>query len=217
MAHEFAVIGLGQFGRAVAFGLAEQDKPVLAIDRDVERVQRVASEVDAAIAIDATDREALVDADIESISCAIVTIGSESVEGSILATALLHELGIPRIVVRAMSDLQSRVLLQVGAHEVVDPEQEMGQRLAGRLAHPNIVDQATIGDANIAEVSAPSEFEGKTLAQLDVRNEYGISVVAVFRNGTVNANPRADETISSDDVLYVIGSKKAIDKVASLV
>ena len=216
MTNEFAVIGLGQFGRAVAVNISRQGHSVLAVDRDPEPVDEIASRVDAAICADSSQEDALSEMGMESVSCAIVAIGSTSMEASILTTALLRQFGVPRIIARATNNLHGRVLREVGAHEVIDPEEEMGYRLARKLSHPNVVDQATIGDAHIAEITAPEAFVGHTLADLDVRNAYDISVVALQRGGSVEPNPKATEELQAGDILYVIGRQEAVRQVADL-
>lgn len=155
MSGEFAVIGLGQFGMAVAKSLAKQGQAVLVIDNNMDHVEEIKDEVDAAVRADATDEDALYGLRLEQMSCVIIAIGAHSMESSILATALLSQMGVPRIIARAVNQLHARILNAVGAHEVVDPEQEMGFRLARRLSQPSIVEQLQLGNATLAEVEAP--------------------------------------------------------------
>jgi trk system potassium uptake protein TrkA len=138
---ELVIIGLGRFGRSVATNLARRGQSVLAVDRDPKRVELIAEEVDSVAIADATDEAALDELPLERISCAVVTMGSRATEASILTTALLRQLGVPRIVVRSFNDLHARVLLAVGASEVINPEDEMGHRLALHLANPSLGSQ----------------------------------------------------------------------------
>lgn len=217
MPGEFAVIGLGQFGRAVARSLAAQDQPVLAVDQDLEIVEEFDTVVDAAVQADATDEEVIEGLRLPRMSCVIVAIGVNSMEASIMTTALLAEKEVPRIVSRAINGLHERILRAVGAHEVVNPEREMGARLARRLAQPSIVDQLDLGEAELAEVEAPEAFVGRTLADLDLRRAHGVSVMAIRRGDDVEPNPRADETIESGDILVVIGSTEHVNRLAARV
>lgn len=134
-----------------------------------------------------------------------------------MTTALLAQMGTPRIISRAASNLHARVLRQVGAHEVVDPEGQMGRRLAQRLSRPNVLDQFDLGDAIIAEVQVPQSLAGQTLAEADLRNEYGVSVIAFQDTGEADPNPGPDDTLEQDDVLVLLGSRDSIDRIASLV
>ncbi len=216
MSGEFAVIGLGQFGQAIATSLAAQGQAVLAVDRDMVPIEEIQDDVDAAVQADATDENALYGLRLEQMSVVIVAMGAHSVEASILTTALLKEMGVPRIIARAANDLHARILRSVGASEVIDPEQEMGTRLARRLSQPSIVDQIDLGNAEIAEVEAPEAFVGQSLAELDLRNQYRVSVLAIRRGDSVDANPRADHRLESGDVLVVIGLREAVNRVAAL-
>jgi trk system potassium uptake protein TrkA len=216
MPGEFAVIGLGQFGRAVARCLAREGQSVLAVDLDPERIERVADDVDAAVALDATDEEALAGLELERLSCVVVTLGQRAREASILTTALLRQHGVPRIVARAHSYLHARVLRAVGAHEVVDPENEMGERLALHLAYPGIEELVQLGDASIAEVDAPESLVGKSLAELELRGRHGVSVLAFRRGDKVKANPRPDDRVESGDELVLLGRLDAIRRLGAL-
>ena len=211
------MIGLGRFGSALAKALTQQGMSVLAIDNHSERVESVASFVDMAVTGDTTDEQVLDDLHIQRMTTVIVAIGAESREASILTTALLRQRGVPRIIARAVSDLHRRVLQAVGAHEILNPENEMGRRLAVRLSNPSIIDRLELGDnAEIAEVEAPEAFVGKTLMALDIRNRYHVSVVAIRRKEGLIANPRATEEIASGDMLLLLGTPTEIRRVAAL-
>jgi trk system potassium uptake protein TrkA len=214
-AGEFAVIGLGRFGRSLVAALRSEAQAVLAIDIDRDRVEQVADLVDGAVVCDTTDEEALAGLDLGRMTCVTVAIGERATEASILTTALLRQIGIPRIVARSFNDLHARVLRAVGAHEVVNPESEMGTRLASQLANPNIVDRLSLGNAEIAEVTAAESYVGKSLKELDLRNRLGVSVLALRRGAEVLANPSADDEVASGDILVMLGRPEAIRKLAA--
>lgn len=217
MVGEFVVIGLGIFGRTVALNLARSGQVVLAVDIDQDEVNRVAPELDSVIRADTTDEEALRELRLERMSCAVVAIGAQSMEASILTTALLRQIGVPRIVARSLSELHARVLRAVGAHEVVSPEEAMGARLARRLAEPNVLERIDLGDdAELAEIAAPESFTGKSLVELEVRRQFDITVVAIRRGGSVRANVPAGEKLRPGDVLVVIGEPEGIRRLATL-
>ncbi len=217
MIGEFCVIGLGRFGWSLATALARSGQSVLAVDRNPETVQAIAPEIDASVCCDTTDEAALGELHLERTTSTIVAIGAEAKEASILTTALLRQAGVPRIVGRAVSDLHARVLLAVGAHEVVNPEKEMGARVARRLARPSILEQVPLGDdADLAEVEVPEAFVGKTLVDLDVRRRFDVSVVAVRRGGRVISNVLGLGPLESGDVLVVIGAPAAVGRLGAL-
>ncbi len=213
---DFAVIGLGRFGRAVVRALLEQHQQVLAIDVDPARVREMADEVDVALEADATDEETLRELGLDRMSCVVVTIGAKATEASILATALLRQLGVPRIIARGFNELHSRVLTTLGAHEVLNPEDEIGRRLARSLAHPGILEELELGDSIVAEVESPETFAGQTLATIDLRKRFGVSVLAIRRGGKVLANPAADDPLFSGDVLVLLGNPRSIERIAAL-
>ncbi|MFB6371887.1 MAG: TrkA family potassium uptake protein, partial [Bradymonadaceae bacterium] len=176
----------------------------------------VQNEVAAAVCADATDEDALHELRLEAMTCVVVAIGSQATEASIMSTTLLAQFGVPRIVARANTQLHGRILRAVGAHDIVNPEYEIGERLARRLSQPNIVDQFQLGDSIVAEIAAPETFVGQTLAEIDLRNRFGLSVIAFQRAGDVHSNPRADDRVQDNDTLVVIGEAGAVDELSSL-
>jgi trk system potassium uptake protein TrkA len=216
MAGEYAVLGLGQFGHAVATSLARQGQPVLAVDQKMERVESLKNQVDAAVQADATDEDTLHSLEIDAMTTVVVAIGAHSTEASILTTALLSQMGVPRIVARSSTDLHARVLRTIGAHEVINPEGDMGERLANRLCRPNVLDQLQLGEAILAEVNLPESMIGHTLAEVDLRSRYDVSVIAIQRDGEIDANPRPDDNLHSGDVLVVLGEQASIDELSAL-
>lgn len=217
MQTQYAVIGAGRFGGVVALGLVRQGHSVMVVDNDAAALEGVANDVDAAIRADATDERAFRELRFDRFGCVIVGIGAESMQASILVTALLKQHGVPRIISRSISPLHGRVLRAVGADEVVNPEREMGERLAARLSQPNLVDQLPLGDDTLlAEVGCPEAWHGATLVSLDVRKRFGVSVVALRRSDGVTTNPSPDDELRSDDILVVVGTKDAVRRIGSL-
>lgn len=217
MSGEFAVIGLGQFGRAVALSLVREGAAVLAIDQLEERAQLVEAEVDAVACADATDERALNELGLERMSCVVVAMGARARETSILTTSLLRQRGIPRIISRAANELHARVLLAVGAHEVINPEMQMGQRLARNLAHPTILEQIALDEnTNLVEVATPEQFIGKSMTEIDMRRRYGVSVIAIRRGGQVLPQIGTDERLARGDRLLIVGPPASVRRVASL-
>ncbi len=217
MTGEFLVVGLGRFGRDLALNLAADRQSVLAVDRNRERVQGVADHVDAALVADTTDESVLAELHPERMTCAVVAIGGGNIESSILTCSLLHQFQVPRLVARAASALHSRVLRAVGVDEVISPEADMAARLARRLAHPNIFDQIELGDqVDLAEIGLPEAFADKSLIELDVRRKYGVSVVAIRRQGKILAGFAGSERLQSGDVLLVLGPRDHISRLAAM-
>jgi trk system potassium uptake protein TrkA len=223
-----AVIGLGRFGRALARSLAAERWPVLAIDREMKYVEQVSSVVDKALCLDSTNEDALASAGIQDMSAVVVAVGTHSVETSIMTTAILKQLGVPRIIARSTNPLHSRILRLIGAHEVINPEEEAAERLARSIIQPGIIDlRALSGDVCISEVTIPSSFVGSTLLDLDVRRRYGVSIMAVRRTRRKSQRPGApsepelvvpsvQERFNADDILLVLGPRDSVERLSHL-
>jgi len=170
---QFAVIGLGRFGSSVARTLAKMGYEVLAIDGDEERVNDIAEDVTCAEQVNVLEEKALKSLGLRNFDTVIVAIGQE-IKASILVTVMLKEMGVSRIVTKAMDELHGRVLEKVGADIVVFPERDMGVRLAHTLVSRNIIDQIHLSsDYSIVELIAPAKFAGETLERLALRQKYG--------------------------------------------
>jgi trk system potassium uptake protein TrkA len=216
MSGDFAVIGLGQFGRSVALNLVQQGEAVLAIDMEPQRAQMIEAEVDAVVIADATNEAALAELGLERMSCVVVAMGVRARDTSIMVTALLRQRAVRRIVARATNELHERVLRAVGAHEIVNPEYEMGARLANHLANPHVLDQFSLDREHVvAEVEAPETFVGHKLSLLGLRERSKIAVVLIRRRGVVISTIDENEAVESGDVLVVLGTPLAVRQFAA--
>jgi trk system potassium uptake protein len=203
--HEFIVIGLGRFGASVAETLVRQGHDVLGIDKDPERVQHVSLVLPHVIQLDATDVDALREIGIESFDTGIAAIGSDF-ESNLLATVLLLESGVKRVIAKARTRTQKKILQQLGAHEVILPEHQAGAHLGRRLSFDHFVDYLEISEGiGVVELIAPSKLWGHSLMECGLRRQLGLTVVAVHRNQEVIVSPGADFRIEPGDVLAVIG------------
>ena len=230
MPYQCAVIGLGRYGTEVALSLARRNFPVLAIDQDRELVESISNEVDKALCLDTTSESALRDARINEMTYVVVAIGDDNVESSILTTALLKQIGVPRIIARAATDLHGKILRIVGASEVVNPEREMGVRTAQRIITPGLADLIPLSDgAALAELRVPDSFVGQTMIDLRIRSRYGVTVVGIRRD--VTDTETGDEPVSPErqfilspppdlpfrlgDVLVIAGKEEDVKRLAT--
>ena len=182
MGSRIAVIGMGIFGREVAMSLARRGYSVLAIDLDPDLIEGVKDHVDQALVLDTTDERALYEAKVDDVAIAVNAIGTQHIENSILTTALLRQLEVPRVIARATNELHERILRQVGATEVVNPEQELGQKVAYQIARPGLREVLSLAEGVcVAEIPVPPSFVGRTLDKLEVRRRYGVTVIGVQR------------------------------------
>ena len=212
--NQFAVIGLGRFGRAVCSSLHKMGYEVIGTDIDEKLVtqaltQKIASH---AIQLDSTEPEALKEAGIFEMDTVIVAIGNYLQE-SIITTLNVKEAGVKHVVAKASSEIHGKLLKRVGADRVVFPEHEAGCALAEMLTKPAILDRFELDpDNSIVEVLVPREFDGKTLAELNLRARYGISILAVCNGDKFITNPAPGQKLQKDSIMIAIGSNKDIEK-----
>jgi trk system potassium uptake protein TrkA len=203
--NEFVVIGLGRFGTSVARTLVSYGFNVLAIDRNMDRVRELSSVLPSVMQLDSTNQEALRQAGVDTFDTGLVCIG-EDFESNILTTVQLRLLGVKRIIAKARSRTQRQILLQVGADEVILPEHEAGVRLAKRLASGNFIDfLEVVQDIGVVELSAPASTWGHSLAESEIRNRFGLTVVAVRRGDELIVSPAANFVMEKNDILVVMG------------
>jgi trk system potassium uptake protein TrkA len=214
MQRQVMVIGLGQFGRSLARALADRDVEVLAIDVVEERVQAVADQVAEAVCLDATDVDALQQTSPARRDFCVCAIGDEAREASIICTALLRQLGAPRVIARSNDDLHARILRLVGAHRVINPEHEFGERFASQLVHEGIKGELPLGEGVlISEIDTPARFVGKSLGELSLPRRYGVTVVAVRKRGTSKVIlPDAATVVDAEDVIVVVAREGSVTR-----
>jgi trk system potassium uptake protein TrkA len=209
------IIGLGQFGMAVLRSLASSKMDVIAIDRNPEVVQLASALASEAACFDAMDEAALSRANPRDRDVCLCCIG-ESREGVILVTALLRQLGAPRVIARASDELLERILYLVGAHEVVNPERAYGQRLATRLLYQGITEAVPLGDdLMMSEIVAPGALLGRPLSDLALPRSYGITVVAIRRPDGAGKSrvvrPTPDVELVEADRVLVVAAPGAVE------
>ncbi|AFZ33192.1 TrkA family potassium uptake protein [Gloeocapsa sp. BRSZ] len=212
--HQFAVIGLGRFGRAVCSTLYHLGYDVLATDIDEKRVAQVLTDQIAAHAVqlDSTQPTALKEAGVFEFDTVIIAIGNY-LEESIVTTLNVKEGGVPHVVAKASSEVHYKLLQRVGADHVVFPEYEAGCALARSLTKPAILDRFDLDpDNSIVEIIVPDEFHGKTIADLKLRSRFGLNLIAVSHNGKFVINPEPNDRLERGSAMVVIGSNRDINR-----
>ena len=213
---EFAVIGLGRFGRGVALTLVRRGFTVLGIDHDHQIVQDMADELTQTVALDSTDEDALRALDITSFDTVIVAIGQDF-ENNVLTTVALKSLGVRKVVCKALTERQQAVLLKVGADRVILPEHEAGQRLAHLLTAPLLLEQLPVGTKHsVIEFQTPPSFAGRTLHETDLRARWGVTLMAVKRDAGVIVAPPTDFVFDRNDILIAIGTNEQTEALVEI-
>jgi len=212
MRKQFAVIGLGRFGKSVALALSEMGHDVLAIDNEESNVQEVANSVTHAVRADAREEETLRALGLRNFDAVIVAIGND-IEANILITLMLKEMGIKFVVSKAMNALHGKVLEKIGADKIVFPEKEMGIRLARNLVTFNVMDYIELAPGySVLETTTPARFAGKSLGELDLRARRGVSVMAIKKPDEVVIAPGAEAVLGEKDVLIVAGKNEDLNR-----
>lgn len=223
-AEKFAVIGIGNFGRAIALSLSRKGAEVMVIDTNYERIDQISDEVSYAVTLDATDKRALLSQDILIFDVVIIAIGS-NFEQRLLCAAVLMDLGIKRIVCRALGHNQRMILEKMGITEILSPEDEAGKTLARRLLNPNMISYLDLSDDYcVMEVLAPKLICGLTLGKIDLRDKYKLSLITIKRDFTEQKSgkdvheqhvigvPDTKTIIQEKDTLVLFGKNRDIEK-----
>jgi trk system potassium uptake protein TrkA len=222
-AKRFAVIGLGRFGYTVATHLARGGAEVVAIDSNANIINEVSDLVAMAVCMNSVDKEALLAHGVDKVDAAVVAIGQDF-EANILTTTLLKDIGVRRVIARAGTNVQRRILERIGADQVIFPEDAIGVRVAQSLMSSRIVDITSLFEGlSLAQVQAPNDLVGKKIGEIKFRQKYQCNIVVIKRQpvrakggaAIENILPEPEDTIRSGDVLVVVGSEKDIEKLAS--
>ncbi|MBO5643639.1 MAG: TrkA family potassium uptake protein [Lentisphaeria bacterium] len=208
----YAVCGLGAFGSRLAVALADADHYVMACDVNPARVNAVRDKVLHAVIVDVSDKDAVKELDISRFDAVILSMNS-FFEKQILALTLLKDQGAKRVIAKASSDIQEKILYRLGADEVIRPEQDVAMRLSKRLEFENISDMYEFKDHSIAEVVVPASLDGKSLKELDLRGQHSINVLLINKPAQQKEQTTGPLTVlERGDKLTVFGKSDEIIK-----
>jgi trk system potassium uptake protein TrkA len=220
MQKQVCVIGLGRFGATIATELYQSGHDVLAIDADEAKIQDMLGQVTYAVRADATQESVLRELGVADMDVAVVALGSENIQASILITVLLKSLGIPFITARAVTELHGDTLERIGADKVVYPEMESARRVAHVDFNPGMMEYMELApNAGIGKIRPPEEVQRRTLEEAGFgspEGKLGVVVLALRRGRSYIVNPARDEEIKPGDVLIVAGRNEHIGRVHTL-
>ncbi len=220
MSKKFAVIGLGILGHSLAKKLSEHGAEVIAIDSDMDRVDEIKDHVTAAVCLNATNERALKAQDVKDVDVAIVCIG-EAFEANILATVLLKKIGVKKVITRASSEVERQILREIGADDLIYPEEDLAGELAVRLTAKSLLDLIPLSShLAAAKIKPPKSFVNHSLLELQLRSKYSINVIAIYEAGTEEDSeyifPTPETEIKEGQTLLIIGTKDDVDKIVNL-
>ena len=212
MASTFLVIGLGRFGTNLALRLMDSGNEVLVIDNDEEAVNRIAPHVTQAKVGDCMDEEVLRSLDPSSFDFCFVCI-SENFQSSLEITSLLKEMGAPMVISKVDKDLHARLLLKIGADEVVFPERDMARRTAVRFSVNGALEYIELAPGYaIFELDVPDDWAGSTLLDLDIRKRWNVNVIGRKEDGAILPIDAVNFVFAADTHILVAGRPDDINR-----
>lgn len=211
------VVGLGNFGSAAAIGFARAGAETIALDKSMGPVEQIKDQVDHAVCTDAAAPGSLAAQGCEEADFLVAAIGDDF-ESQILTIVQAREIGVKRIVARALSDMHRRVLEAVGADVVIHPDREAAQAMVVRLLAPDSGERISIADGLVAlEVPSPAGMAGRTLGdqRADLLQLHGLHLVALrhrTEEGETKLLLEPDARIEDGDLLLCVGPEEALTK-----
>jgi len=224
---KFVIIGLGDLGSTIAARLGQSGAEVMAIDVDQDAIEDIKDQVTSAVRADSTDEKALMSLGIdESVDAAIVAIGPDKFENTVLTSVILLQLKVKKVVARASSVLQDTILKKLGVHQVLIPEHQIARQFVNLVTSRDVLDTVVLGeDYNIVHMRTPRAFVGKSLQELDLRIRYNVNLVTIKREvttvsgdkketkETIYGVPTASTILEANDIMVVFGRDKDIRKI----
>jgi trk system potassium uptake protein len=208
---EFGIIGLGRFGYSLATSLAEANREVLVLDSNENKIRQIRHLTDNALVVSDLSKEALEEAGIQNCETVIIGIG-EQIDVSILTTLNVISMGVPRVIAKAISPEQGKILEKIGA-EVIYPERDMALRLANRLLSSRVMDYITLNDEiTISELRLSSKLAGLTVHQSSLRKKFRLNIIALQHDNKTTTDITPDLVLNENDILVVVGKKEHIRK-----
>ena len=208
----YAVFGLGRYGRSVAKELVRSGADVLAVDRNEAVVNSLIGEIPLCKCADATDPEVLKALDIGGMDVVIIAM-AENLEAAVMVTMLCKEAGVPQVVVKCANEMHCRILSKVGADQVVVPETESGTRLAKNLTSAGFIDMVDLSEnISVLHFDVRPEWVGKNLMELNLRRKYGINIVAIRRGEDLVINVDPEKPLTKEAKLLVIANPARLEK-----
>ena len=208
----YAVFGLGRYGIAVARELVENGMEVIAVDVHQNIVNDAAAYLPVCKCADVTDAEVISRLGIGSIDTVIVCMAG-NLEASVMAVTLCKEAGVKNVIAKCANEMHQKILLRVGADQVVFPENESGVRLAKNLLSSGFIDMISLSkDVSMVEINVKEEWIGKNLIELSLRRKYGFNIVAIKKGDRVNVDIHPEQVIDEDTSLIVIANMSKLEK-----
>ena len=210
---QILVLGLKTFGMSIVKQLSKYNCEVLAIDKEMERVEVAAEYATQAIQLDIRDGEGeITGLSLTDFDVAIITV--DDIEASIMASLIFKEQGVKTVIVKAKNKMHKKILEKMEVDKIISPEEEMGIKFAKSIMNASVIDAINFSDEyNILEVHVLDKWIGKSFLALNLRNEYGMNVLCVKNpNKELEISPSPNYVIERGDILVAIVEKEKMDK-----
>ena len=208
----YAIFGLGRYGSAVARELVDNGMEVIAVDTDQRIVNDAAAYLPVCKCADVTDAEVISRLGIRNVDTVIICMAG-NLEASVMAVTLCKEVGVKTVIAKCANEMHQKILLRVGADQVVFPENESGIRLAKNLLSSGFIDMISLShDVSMVEIDVKDEWCGKNLIELNLRKKYGFNIVAIKKSGEVSVNINPEQALDKETTLIVIANTAKLGK-----
>lgn len=212
MKKQYAVLGIGRFGSKIARELFYKGQEVIVIDKDEVIIEGIKDEVTHAFVGDITDETALKEAGVTDCDVAIIA-ESTHMESNIIAAQICKSFGIPLVICKAHNTIHGQILSKLGVDQVVFPEQDIAIKLVNRLTSQGVLDYFDLGENVTIVGTKPLErWVGHKLSDLDLRNKYNITVLAIRRRNENLVIPAWSTVVEKDDTLVLFGKEDSLKK-----
>ncbi len=208
----FLIIGMGRFAHYLCRELAALGNEIVIADTDEDRMSDLLDYVVSAKIGDCTRREVLSSFGVGNFDACFVCIGS-NFQNSLQVTDLLKELGAVHVISRATTDIHAKFLLRSGADEVVFPDRDMSERIAVRASNDSIFDYFELSeDLAVYEISVPHRWLGRTIAEVNVRAKYRVSILAYKQDGHMYTISSPNYRFVETEHLMVLGTREDVER-----
>lgn len=214
----FVVLGLGMFGSTLAKRLSQNGCRVTGVDISEERVDSLKDVLYEAVIADATERASLEQLSLSSADAIVISLG-DTIVPSLLATLHAKELGAGRLIVKGLDEDHAKLLTYLDVERVIFPKIDVARELADRLTWPNVVDFIPIDpDYSLVEITVPQSWQGRTLAEVDLRQQFDVSVVGVkdADSNNVSVFPDGAFVLSENQLLLVVGKQDDLNRLRDI-
>jgi trk system potassium uptake protein TrkA len=220
---KYIIIGLGNFGASISEMLTQMGNEVIGVDNHMSKVEALKDKITHAVCMDCTDIQAVSSLPLKETDVVIVGIG-ENLEANIMATAVMKQMKVKRLISRAISPLQTTVLEAMGVEEIIHPEKETAERWAKKLSMKGVIDSFEVSsDYSIVEISVPKQYVGKTLGEINFRARHNMVVLTTIsiseglnligkmsRVHHVKGVASPSTVLAKDDIMVIFGHNKDI-------